>query len=278
VTTGPLGTSIGRRAAGGGIWVLGGTVAGGLATTVVMLILAGLLTPAEFGAVAIAVVILEAATVGLSPGLGQAVQSIGRSREVEATALAIALLAGSGVALILAPLVPALVWLFGVPEAAPLAAAILIALPPRRWNEVRLAQFERELEFRVPNLVVGVAALVAGAVAVVAAVVGMGAWALLVQVVGTEVLTAVGLTVTGPRPVRPELHRRAAPSCGASAGSSSGAPSLSSATRTSTTSSWHVSVAQVPWAHTALLTGSRTSPYWSSPDPSSGCSFPSCGD
>jgi lipopolysaccharide exporter len=210
VTTGPLGTSIGRRAAGGGIWVLGGTVAGGLATTVVMLILAGLLTPAEFGAVAIAVVILEAATIGLSPGLGQAVQSIRQSREVEATALAIALLAGSGVALVLAPLVPALVRLFGVPEAAPLAAAILIALPPRRWNEVRLAQFERQLEFRVPNLVVGLAALMAGAVAVVAAVVGMGAWALLVQVVGTEVLTAVGLTVTGPRPVRPEFHHRAA--------------------------------------------------------------------
>ena len=210
MTTGPLGTSIGRRAAGGGLWVLGGTVAGGLATTAVMLILAGLLTPAEFGVVAIAVVILEAATIGLSPGLGQAVQSIRRSREIESTALALALLAGSGVALILAPLVPGLVRLFGVPQAAPLAAAILIALPPRRWNEVRLAQFERQLEFRIPNLVVGVAALVAGAGAVLAAVAGLGAWALLVQVVATEVLTAVGLTVAGPRPVRPRFHRQAA--------------------------------------------------------------------
>jgi lipopolysaccharide exporter len=196
-----------RRALRGSAWVLSGTLVAALATTGVMLVLAGLLTPAEFGLVAVALVVYEGASAGLSPGLGQAVQSLPRARALDQTALALALVVGALTAAVGLPLAPLLVRALGVPEAGPLAMAVLLAVAPRRWNEVRIGQIERDLTFARPGAIVAIAAVVAGALSIGVALAGGGAWALLTQVVAAEVLTAAGLTLFGPTPRTPRISR-----------------------------------------------------------------------
>jgi lipopolysaccharide exporter len=196
-----------RRALRGSAWVLSGTLVAALATTGVMLVLAGLLTPAEFGLVAVALVVYEGASAGLSPGLGQAVQSLPRARALDQTALALALVVGALTAAVGLPLAPLLVRTLGVPEAGPLAMAVLLAVAPRRWNEVRIGQIERDLTFARPGAIVAIAAVLAGALSIGVALAGGGAWALLTQVVAAEVLTAAGLTLFGPTPRTPRISR-----------------------------------------------------------------------
>ena len=186
-----------------GGWVLGGTLAAGLASTGVMLLLAGILTPREFGIVAVAIVIFEGACVGLSPGLAQALHSIKGSDDHDRAALGMALLAGATVAVLGLPLAPVLTGLLGVPEATTLSWAALLAVMPRRWNEVRVAQYERDLNFSKPNTLVAISAIAGGVTAVVAAIAGAGPWALLLQLVATELFTAIALSAFGPQPVIP---------------------------------------------------------------------------
>lgn len=192
-----------------GAWVLGGTLAVGLASTGVMLILAGILTPTEFGMVAVALVIFEGACAGLSPGLGQALHAMQGSQAHDRAALGMALVAGAAVAVLGIAGAPGLTGLLGVPEASTLSWAALLAVTPRRWNEVRVAQYERDLNFSRPNAIVAICATGGGVTAVAAALAGAGAWALLLQLLATEVFTAIALSLSGPRPVTPGWDRTA---------------------------------------------------------------------
>ena len=188
-------------------WVLGGTLIAGLTSTGVILILAGLLTPTEFGQVTVAVLIFEGACMGLSPGLAQAYHALGGTRRLARAALSLALLTGAIVLVFGAPLAPIITRALGVPDAAVLTAVALLAVPGRRWNEVRVAQFERALNFSRPNIIIGLCAVASGSIAVAAAVFGAGAWALLLHLIVYELSLAAVLAVFGPRPALPSLDR-----------------------------------------------------------------------
>ena len=187
-------------AARGMMWMGSGTVATTLIRLGSLAILARLLTPDEFGKVAVALIIVGAADTlflrGLHAAMIQVPELEARHRD---TALVIALVAAvvaAGATLLIAPLADNILGIDGV---EPLVAVLALVFPLRVAATVSGAQVNRDLAFDwVARVNVASIVVAHGFVAVAAGLAGWGVWALVLASLVASLVTSVGMVVRHP--------------------------------------------------------------------------------
>lgn len=204
--------SLTARTVAGFQWaVLGAAGRGGLSLLTVMA-LSRLLTPAEFGLLAIALVFLALAdTVGqrcLGPAL---VQRFELSQRHVATAFTLALALGLGLGAALWGLAAPIARLVGEPEVAPVLR--VLALAPVLGGPALVSEhlLRRDLRFKLlTGAGIASQALGYGLVGVAMALQGYGVWALVSGVLARHALFAALVIAARPPPRAPRLARREA--------------------------------------------------------------------
>src|SRR5205085_12229230 len=143
------------------------------------IILARLLTPTDFGVVAIALIFITYADVVTDLGVAQALVFLPLDQRRNDAAVLVCLAVSGGfvaLAMLAAPLVASF---FGHPEAAGMFRVLSLALLLRATGQVPDALLRKTLRFRPRTVAELGRALSQGAVSVVAALLAFGPWAII---------------------------------------------------------------------------------------------------
>lgn len=184
---------IGRRVATGALWLGIGHVVASIANVGGLLGLAALLTPSEFGLAAIALFVSNAVIIGLSFGLNQLIQTVDNSLQRDVIGFSLLLGGLSAIAMVMTA--PLTAQLLGNNEAAPLIIVLAPAVILRRWSETSIGLIERHLQFSIGATYRAAGAIIGSLVAVGSALFGAGPWAMVVQFITLELVTAVGVAI-----------------------------------------------------------------------------------
>lgn len=174
-------TSYGDSAASGGRWGAIRTVSLQLLTTVTTIVLARILVPADFGAVAAALVIVGMFDLLTQAGIGTSLVRRDEVNTREASTI-FWLACGVGIlaALLAAGFSTPLAMLIGQPEAASLVGVLSWVIPLSLLRNVGRSLLQRLLRFRALALTEITSLLTYGVIAIVLALWGWGPWAIVV--------------------------------------------------------------------------------------------------
>lgn len=172
---------------------------------VVSLILARLLTPADFGIVALLTFFTSLSLVFVQGGLSAAlIQKQETSRKEESAVFWWNLLASVCFSLALVLAGPRIASFYGYPVLRPLTWIAALQIIASALSAVQTALLTRRLQFRLITIAGGLSSLLAGAVGVVAAWLGAGVWALAWQMATAGVLNTIILWMVSDW--RPSFH------------------------------------------------------------------------
>jgi PST family polysaccharide transporter len=197
------------RAVGSFLWSAASLLGGKLMLLGTTLVLARLLTPADFGLVAAGLSITSFLELALDLGVGAAIvhdQETGLSHRVRIAftlnlAIATAL---TGLGVLAAPLVAGF---FHTPGAGLLFRVLFCYLLLRGIGQVQDAVLQRDLRFRDRTLIDTTRSVVRGVVSIAWAVAGGGAWAIIGGVIAGEAAAAVAYCVAVRLRPTWRLHR-----------------------------------------------------------------------
>jgi len=192
-----------RRAVKGVLWTIIQSFGGRALSLAVFVVLARLLTPADFGLVAMAAVFIALLEVLVQQGFAAAIT---QREELEPEHESAAFWTNIVLSLIVcAGLWASASWiatLYDAPELAPVVRWLSAVLPIRAVVAVPVGLLQRRLEFQILAIQSILGALVGGVAGVAAALAGWGVYALVVQqVLGgvVEALTVWGAAAWWPR-------------------------------------------------------------------------------
>jgi O-antigen/teichoic acid export membrane protein/thymidylate kinase len=207
----PLPQSLTTRALSGFFWTSLATGTNVLVQLVVLVVLARLLVPADFGLAAAALMVVGLSAIFSTFGIGPAVVQHPDLRETHQRAgFTLSVLLGVLFTALLWPAAPAVAAFFRLPELAPLLRTLSLVFPVQGLSVVAESLLQRELRFRCLALLdVTTAVLGYGAVGVVLAFLGFGAWALAGAHLAQFGLRTLLLLCLRPHPAWPLLERRA---------------------------------------------------------------------
>lgn len=169
--------ALSRAGATGVLWQASSYLLSKLTVLATTLVLARLLTPEDFGLVALALVFVSYAEVLADAGVGQALIFLSPAKERAGTAVVLALSTGAVFVLLAQLCAPAVAAVFGT-EVVPLFRVLSLALLFTAAGQVPDALIRRDLRFAVRLRIELARALVQGAVSLVLALIGVGAWAI----------------------------------------------------------------------------------------------------
>jgi teichuronic acid exporter len=192
---------IAKRAFGGILWAITGTGVQNLVRLLTTLVLARLITPADFGLIAAATSVVALTEVFSQIGVGSALVQVPRleARHLE-TGSTISLMFGAGFCLSTWLLAPTLAVFFRTEELTGLLRALAFLFPLRGMAVVSTSMLRRSLKFRQIALseVIAFTSSYAG-VAVVLALLHFGVWALAIAMLVDGVLrTGIALWLSPP--------------------------------------------------------------------------------
>jgi len=188
-----------HKVARGLTWTMLHTWGGQLLSLLVFLVLARLLTPDQFGLVALAAVFVAFAQLIVDQGFGDAIiQRPGVTRAHLDTAFWVAVVTGGVTSLAGILLAGWIADLLQQPALAPILRVLSLAFMVSALSSTQMAILRRELAFRSLALR-GLAALFGGGVVgVTMAFMGFGAWALVGQQVASTLISAIALWRVSP--------------------------------------------------------------------------------
>jgi lipopolysaccharide exporter len=198
---------LGRVAAAGAGWQSVSYVGGKLLVLVSTAILARLLTPSDFGLVALALVFVTYAEVIADLGVAQALIYLPKKRSYADAAVVLS--AAWSVTLVLVALVsaPAVASFFGRPDVTPIFRVLALSLLLNGIGQVPDALLRRDLRFRTQIAGNLARAAAQGIASVAFAVAGLGPWAIVLgQVVGEAAWAGTLWALVDYRPRR-GFHR-----------------------------------------------------------------------
>jgi PST family polysaccharide transporter len=196
-----------RLAVGGVLWQGLSFLLGKGFTLVATVALARLLTPHEFGVVALALVFVVFAEHVSDLGVAQALIYFPPDRRERDMALLLSLLSGAVLCAAGILAAPAVAGFFDVPQVAPMVRVLSIALLLGAARQVPDALLRRELDFRRRLMTEVARTVVQGAVSIGLAVAGAGAWAIVWgYVAGSLAACVVAWAVVSYRPGRGVLR------------------------------------------------------------------------
>jgi O-antigen/teichoic acid export membrane protein len=184
---------LGRRALRGGFISVAMQYGNGAIQIAAAVILARLLTPADFGLVAIVIVLTSFAPFLVDFGLGDAtVQKSKITRGQVNSLFWISSGIGLAVAVVVAACSPLIAWLYDEPRLEPIALCTAITFLLGGISNQHLALLRRSMQFgRIANI--QVLSMLAGlAIAIGAAICGYGYWALVLRPIVSSFWVAVG--------------------------------------------------------------------------------------
>lgn len=185
--------NIARDAASGMGWSIVEKWSTRLVSLVVLLVLGRLLTPDQFGLVALGTVFMTFLNIFVDQGFGRALVQRREISEAHTNTAFWISLAGSvvlaGLLIVTAPLISSAL---GEPALEPVVQVMSIGLPLYALSSIPQALLERDFGFRSLARRRVIATLIGGLCAVVAAALGLGVWSLVLQ---TLVTSAVGVVV-----------------------------------------------------------------------------------
>jgi PST family polysaccharide transporter len=192
-------------------WMFLGTGGQAVVQLLVLVVLARLLTPADFGVVAAALVVVGFSTIFSQLGIGPAVV---QRHELHATHLRTGFTISVAFGILLAGLIwllaPAVAAFFHHDDLVPVLRALSLVFPLQGLSVVAESLLQRELRFRyLAALELATVALGYGAVGIVLAFAGLGVWALVAAHLAQFALKTVLLLVLQPHPRKPLLDRSA---------------------------------------------------------------------
>ena len=204
----PPAGGLARAAAGGAVWQGLSYVLGKAVTLVMTIVLARLLTPNDFGLVALALVFITYAEVVTDLGVSHALVYFPEDDARSDTALSMTLLWSLGLVAVAMAGAPAVADFFDRPDVVPMFRVLALALLVSGVGSVPDALLRKRLRFR-HRLYVILSRVGAKAVASIAlAVAGAGGWAIVGGYVAGEVAWAiVGWAVVGRAPRLGSLRR-----------------------------------------------------------------------
>lgn len=182
-------------------WGSGGYAALNLVT---LAVLARLLTPAEFGVVAAAMVAINLSKIFYQLGLGPAlVQRDTLEPRHLATGFVGSVVFGVSLGIALWAVAPLAGALFRIPEVEPVLRVFAVKFPLLGLAVVPHSELERDMEFRwLANVEVVTFGIGYGAVGITLAFMGAGVWALVAGHVARTVLHVIALVIKRPPPLR----------------------------------------------------------------------------
>ena len=173
------GPALARTAAGGVVWQGLSFFAGKALVLVSTVILARILTPNDFGVVAIALVFITYADVVTDLGVAQALVFLPLDRRQSDAAVMVCLVV-SGTFVLLAMLAaPMVASFFGHPEITGMIRALSLALLLRASGQVPDALLRKGLRFRPRTIAELARALLQGGLSIVLALLAFGPWAII---------------------------------------------------------------------------------------------------
>jgi PST family polysaccharide transporter len=194
------------------VWTLTGTAVQAAVQLVALMALGRLLTPAEFGLMGAATVVVAASQIVSQIGVGPAIV---QRRELTPVHVRVAVTLSCTLGLLLGVLVyagaPWIAGFYRMPELVPVLRGIAFLFPLDGLNTVGKSLLVRDLRFRL-FVVLDVGSFILGyaAVAVVLAWMGYGVWALVFASLAQEALRTLAMYFATMHPVRPSASVRAA--------------------------------------------------------------------
>lgn len=193
-----------RRAAGSVKWALLYNAVPRLVTPFSTLILAALLTPADLGLVAIAILVIALARILVDMGLGKAV--IRRETDVEeaaSTSLWVSLSVSAGLYGLLWAAAPAIAAVYKNSAVTDIIRVAALFLPLSALVSIPSAMLQRGMEFRRLFWVNSSFLIVQAVASVGLALAGLGYWAMIFgQLIGMSTSVALAWGLAGWRPAR----------------------------------------------------------------------------
>ena len=204
----PIG--LGRRAAQGLTWTMVEIWGRQGLTLVVFVVLAHLLTPADFGLVALATVFVAFAQVVVDQGLGDAIiQRRDLSRDHIDTAFWVAIATGLLLTTIGLGLAVPIATVLGQPALAPIIQVLSLSFVLSGFTSIQIGLLRRDLAFERLAIRAIVATLGGGVAGVALALANFGAWALVGQQMTSAAISVLVLWRVSPwRPSRSFSTRR----------------------------------------------------------------------
>jgi PST family polysaccharide transporter len=208
--SGPAG-GLTQRVLSGFLWMAGGRGATAVAQFLVLAVLARLLTPADFGVVSAAMIVIGFSGIfsklGLGPALVQRPHLEPRHLQTAATA---SILFGILVGSIIWAGAPLAASFFRMPQVEPILRVLAWVFPLQGLVVVAESLLLKELQFRrLANLDVLSFTCGYGLVGIICASAGLGVWALVAGHIAQSLLKTTILLFISPLPRRLALERRA---------------------------------------------------------------------
>lgn len=203
--------TLSRRALGGFLWMAWGKGGQIVMQLVVLAVLARLLTPADFGVVSAAVVVIGATAVFAQLGLGPALV---QHPDLEQRHVDTAFLTTCGLGLLLGALIyltaPLTAAFFKMPTLEPVLHVLALIFPVQSLGVVSEWQIRRDLDFRwIANRDVAAYVLGYGGVGIPLAAAGAGVWALVWATMGQAVVKTAILLWARPPHLPPRMEKEA---------------------------------------------------------------------
>ncbi|MGH7580026.1 MAG: lipopolysaccharide biosynthesis protein [Gemmatimonadales bacterium] len=199
------------RAIGGMFWTFSGTGVQVAVQLLAIMALGRLLTPAEFGLMGAATVVIACSQIVSQIGVGPAII---QRRDLETAHLRVAVTLSATLGLLLGAIVwfssAAIAGFYRMPELEPVLRAVAFLFPLDGLNTVARSLLTRQLRFRLfvaldaGSYIVGYAAT-----GVLLAWLGFGVWALVGAQVAQVTLRTVVMYLAARHPLRPSLDLRA---------------------------------------------------------------------
>ncbi|HLJ96379.1 MAG TPA: oligosaccharide flippase family protein [Gemmataceae bacterium] len=203
--------SMTNRTLSGLFWMSLATGANVVSLLLVLFVLARLLTPADFGLAAAALMVIGFSAIFAELGIGPAVV---QRQELHTTHMRSAFTVVFGMGILFYGLswlaAPVIAGLFGLDELTPILRVLSLVFPVQGLGIVAESLLQRELRFRcVAGLDTVAVVLGYGGVGISLALCGGAAWALIGAHLAQTCLRTILLLVVRPHPVWPLLDRRA---------------------------------------------------------------------
>lgn len=197
-----------QRALGGMFWTFSGTGVQGVVQLLVLMVLGRLLTPAEFGIMGAALVVIALSQIVSQIGVGPAIV---QRRELTTTQIRVAVTLSLLLGLVLGAVVyfgaPVIARFYRIPEVEPVLRGVAFLFPLDGLNTVAKALLTRDLRFRLyVALDVGTYVVGYACVGVLLAWYGQGVWALVFATLSQVALRTVVMYAAVRHPVRPSLN------------------------------------------------------------------------
>lgn len=186
-----------HKAAKGFLWNSLGTLLGGFFSFIVTMILARLLTPSDFGLVALLTIFSSISTVIIESGFSKAIiRDTNPSQTDLSTVFFLNVFIATLIYIILFICAPLISSYFNAPSLLKLSRVVFTILIINSVSLIPTANLSRQLDFKTQAKANIFGAFISGCIALVMAYYGFGVWALVANMVGLAFFRMIFLTIS----------------------------------------------------------------------------------